>query len=199
LLPCSPPYMRNAPQTRAAAQDALLHEKRMCDCGKLIDTALSRLPHGCSSPSQSAQFPQIFGGWFRCGWRHVAGRRPSDPGACAKPQDSQAQGGAKRLSVLCGGLRQCRRWTAAYGNPLFGKWVGLDVPDFPLTKKPNAPAQPHGVGLDFHDGASPFIMKTMAKPGCLRLLGAWTGRCLHTTSPMSHRCKTSSISSKRTP
>jgi formate dehydrogenase major subunit len=39
------------------------------------------------------------------------------------------------------------------------KWVGLDVPDFPLTKAPTAQAQPFGVGLDYHDGASPFIMK----------------------------------------
>jgi formate dehydrogenase major subunit len=39
------------------------------------------------------------------------------------------------------------------------RWVGLDVPDFPLTKAPNAPAQPFGVGTDYHDGASPFIMK----------------------------------------
>ena len=47
----------------------------------------------------------------------------------------------------------------AQGNLLLGKWIGLDVPDFPLTKKPNAPAKSNGVGLDFHDGASPFIMK----------------------------------------
>lgn len=40
-----------------------------------------------------------------------------------------------------------------------GRWVGLDVPDFPVTKSPVAPAQPFGVGLDYHDGASPFIMK----------------------------------------
>ncbi len=40
-----------------------------------------------------------------------------------------------------------------------GRWVGLDVPDFPVTKAPRAPAQPFGVGLDYHDGASPFIMK----------------------------------------
>jgi formate dehydrogenase major subunit len=47
----------------------------------------------------------------------------------------------------------------AQGNPITGKWVGLDVPDFPLTKRPDAQAKPGGVGLDYHDGASPFIMK----------------------------------------
>src|SRR5205823_5348969 len=40
-----------------------------------------------------------------------------------------------------------------------GSWVGLDVPDFPPTKRPTAEAQAGAVGLDGHDGASPFIMK----------------------------------------
>jgi formate dehydrogenase major subunit len=44
-----------------------------------------------------------------------------------------------------------------------GRWVGLDVPDFPLTKPPTAPAKPDGLGLDGHDGASPFIMKADGK------------------------------------
>jgi formate dehydrogenase major subunit len=39
------------------------------------------------------------------------------------------------------------------------RWVGLDVPDFVLTKAPDTPAKPNGVGLDYQDGASPFIMK----------------------------------------
>jgi formate dehydrogenase major subunit len=43
------------------------------------------------------------------------------------------------------------------------KWTGLDVPDFVVTKAPDAPAKPKGVGLDYHDGASPFIMKPDGK------------------------------------
>jgi formate dehydrogenase major subunit len=39
------------------------------------------------------------------------------------------------------------------------RWMGYDVPDFPPTKAPTAPAVPNGVGLAYHDGASPFIMK----------------------------------------
>jgi formate dehydrogenase major subunit len=39
------------------------------------------------------------------------------------------------------------------------KWVGFDVPDFAVGKAPDTPAKPNGVGLDYHDGASPFIMK----------------------------------------
>ena len=44
-----------------------------------------------------------------------------------------------------------------------GMWVGLDVPDFPTTKPPTTSADPDGLGLDFHDGASPFIMKADGK------------------------------------
>ena len=44
-----------------------------------------------------------------------------------------------------------------------GRWVGLDVPDFPVTKPPTAAAKPDGLGLDFHDGASPFLMKADGK------------------------------------
>jgi formate dehydrogenase major subunit len=43
------------------------------------------------------------------------------------------------------------------------KWVGVDVPDFVVTKAPDTPADPKGVGVAFHDGASPFIMKADGK------------------------------------
>jgi formate dehydrogenase major subunit len=43
------------------------------------------------------------------------------------------------------------------------KWIGVDVPDFPTNKAPQTPADPKGVGLAFHDGASPFIMKADGK------------------------------------
>lgn len=44
-----------------------------------------------------------------------------------------------------------------------GKWVGYDIPDFPVTKPPDAPAKPDGLGLDAHSGADPFIMKVDGK------------------------------------
>jgi formate dehydrogenase major subunit len=40
-----------------------------------------------------------------------------------------------------------------------GKWTGHDVPDFPLTKRPDAPAKPGAIGLDALSGRSPFITK----------------------------------------
>jgi formate dehydrogenase major subunit len=39
------------------------------------------------------------------------------------------------------------------------KWVGNDVPDFPVTKPPDAPAKPGAIGLDGLSGKSPFILK----------------------------------------
>src|SRR5205085_4140473 len=50
-----------------------------------------------------------------------------------------------------------------YWEPGQKRWVGLDVPDFVPAKAPNTPAKPRGVGLDYHDGASPFIMKPDGK------------------------------------
>ena len=38
------------------------------------------------------------------------------------------------------------------------KWVGEDVPDFPLTKDPETPAKPGASGMDAHSGTDPFIM-----------------------------------------
>jgi formate dehydrogenase major subunit len=42
-------------------------------------------------------------------------------------------------------------------------WVGYDVPDFVPTKAPSTAANPNGVGVATHDGASPFIMKPDGK------------------------------------
>ncbi len=39
------------------------------------------------------------------------------------------------------------------------RWTGYDVPDFSLTKAPNAPGKDDGIGLDWQSGTDPFIMK----------------------------------------
>jgi formate dehydrogenase major subunit len=43
------------------------------------------------------------------------------------------------------------------------QWLGVDVPDFIAAKAPDAKADPKGVGVACHDGASPFIMKADGK------------------------------------
>ncbi len=39
------------------------------------------------------------------------------------------------------------------------KWAGLDVPDFPETKPPEAKAVPGAIGMDAHSGTDAFILK----------------------------------------
>ena len=43
------------------------------------------------------------------------------------------------------------------------RWTGADIPDFPLTKPPDAPAQPDAIGLDALSGADPFVLKMDGK------------------------------------
>jgi len=43
------------------------------------------------------------------------------------------------------------------------RWTGYDIPDFTVTKAPNAAADPNGTGLDAHSGTDPFIMKADGK------------------------------------
>jgi formate dehydrogenase major subunit len=50
-----------------------------------------------------------------------------------------------------------------YWDAASKKWLGLDVPDFPVTKAPGTAAKPNGVGIETHDGASPFIMQADGK------------------------------------
>ena len=39
------------------------------------------------------------------------------------------------------------------------EWTGYDIPDFPKTKRPDAPAIAGASGVDAHSGADPFIMQ----------------------------------------
>jgi formate dehydrogenase major subunit len=50
-----------------------------------------------------------------------------------------------------------------YWDPAQKTWAGLDVPDFPAAKPPDARGKPDGVGLETHDGVSPFIMQADGK------------------------------------
>src|SRR5579885_1445610 len=49
-----------------------------------------------------------------------------------------------------------KKWV--WWDPAQGRWTGYDVPDFAITKPPDAPARPGAIGLDAHSGADPFIM-----------------------------------------
>lgn len=124
-------------------------------------------------------------GWVSLGWgfawpanrRIMYNRAAADPAGNPWPKEARL---AREFGD--GGSRGYVYWDAgapggtdAQGNPTVGRWVGLDVPDFPATKRPDAPAVPNGVGLDYHDGASPFIMKGDGKGWLFAPSGAMDG------------------------
>ena len=104
--------------------------------------------------------------WVSLGWgwswpvnrRILYNRCAADPQG--RPWAKEARLAASSLSSAgpARWLRGYVYWDAAGKN-----WVGLDVPDFPVTKPPSTPAKTDGVGIETHDGASPFIMKADGK------------------------------------
>jgi formate dehydrogenase major subunit len=98
--------------------------------------------------------------WVALGWafswpanrRLMYNRASADPRGNPWPKEARlarefGRGGAEKK-------RGYVYWDAAKQ-----RWDGLDVPDFVPTKSPGTPAKPDGVGVELHDGASPFIMK----------------------------------------
>ena len=63
----------------------------------------------------------------------------------------------------------------AQGNPILGKWVGYDVPDFPATKAPTAKADPAKTGLGAHSGTDAFIMQSDGKGWLFAISGCKDG------------------------
>lgn len=98
--------------------------------------------------------------WVSLGWGYSwpANRRILYNRASADPA-GRAWSKEKRLGAEFGRGSQ----GYVYWDEEQGRWVGLDVPDFPVTKRPDAKANENGLGLDFHDGASPFLMKADGK------------------------------------
>jgi formate dehydrogenase major subunit len=107
--------------------------------------------------------------WVALGWGFAwpANRRILYNRAAADPRGNPWPKEARLARRWGNGRKGYVYWDADAVGPdpadkaktVRGRWVGLDVPDFPYTKPPDAPAKPDGLGLDFHDGASPFIMK----------------------------------------
>jgi formate dehydrogenase major subunit len=112
-------------------------------------------------------------GWVSLGWGFAwpANRRILYNRASADPSGRPWAKEARLARRFGGGHRGYVYWDDQATGPdpadpvriVRGRWVGLDVPDFPPTKRPDAPANPEGIGLDFHDGASPFLMKADGK------------------------------------
>jgi formate dehydrogenase major subunit len=95
--------------------------------------------------------------WVALGWGFSwpANRRLMYNRASAAPDGTPWPKEARLARQYQGGGRDLRGYVYWDGQ----RWTGFDVPDFVVTKAPDARAVPNGVGLDYHDGASPFIMK----------------------------------------
>jgi formate dehydrogenase major subunit len=99
-------------------------------------------------------------GWVSLGWgfawpanrRVMYNRASADPAGNPWPKEARL---ARAFGQGAPGY--------VYWNATAKRWQGVDVPDFPIAKPPDARANPEGLGLDFHDGASPFIMKADGK------------------------------------
>ena len=87
--------------------------------------------------------PEVQGAHLTWGWTWPANRRVL----------------YNRASADAAGRPWSERKKWIWWDQAQGKWVGHDIPDFPLTKRPDAPAKPDGIGLDALSGRSPFILK----------------------------------------
>jgi formate dehydrogenase major subunit len=111
--------------------------------------------------------------WVAGGWAFAwpANRRILYNRASADPDGNPWPKEARLARRFAQGAKGYVYWDADAPGPdpahpdriVRGRWVGLDVPDFPLAKPPGAPAQPGETDIDAHDGASPFIMQTDGK------------------------------------
>jgi formate dehydrogenase major subunit len=72
-------------------------------------------------------------------------------------QEDQAVG-SRQSAVVSGPQR-----STLNAQPSPGRWIGVDVPDFPVTKPPDAASKAGATGMDAHDGRSPFVMKSGGK------------------------------------
>jgi formate dehydrogenase major subunit len=105
--------------------------------------------------------------WVSAGWafswpsnrRILYNRASADPAGDPWPKEARLAR-AKTLGKFAGYVY----WGHSADHPSDGRrWVGVDVPDFPVTKRPDAPALVGSSGMDAHDGVSPFVMKSDGK------------------------------------
>lgn len=68
-----------------------------------------------------------------------------------------------RVSADPQGRPWSKRKSYVWWDEVQRKWVGLDVPDFPLTKPPTDPARAGATGMDALSGTDAFILKADGK------------------------------------
>jgi anaerobic selenocysteine-containing dehydrogenase len=97
-------------------------------------------------------------GFYPCwGWTWPANRRILYNRASARPDGTPW---AENKKVIWWDASADSGSKDAQGNPILGKWVGYDVPDFPATKAPTAKGDPTKSALGTHSGTDAFIMQS---------------------------------------
>jgi len=114
-------------------------------CASWIYCGVYPAPDNNRAASRQADAPDAPGqaqlGW---GWAWPANRRILYNRASADPQ----------------GRPWSERKKYVWWEENSQRWVGYDVPDFPLTKSPQDKGKPGATGLDALPGTAPFIMKS---------------------------------------
>ncbi len=94
------------------------------------------------------------------GWTWPANRRIIYNRASARPDGTPW---AENKKVIWWDATADSGSKDAQGDPILGKWVGYDVPDFSATKAPTAKADPAKTSLGAQSGTDPFIMLSDGK------------------------------------
>jgi len=108
----------------------------------------------------------VYSGVFRDGVNQARRREPGDleaPGGWVSPEWGWAWPLNRRIlytraSAAPEGKPWSERKKYIWWDEEHGRWTGYDVPDFPVTKRPDFRAAPDGVGMDAISGDDPFIM-----------------------------------------
>ena len=120
---------------------------------------------GQKDPGEMGVYP--YWGWSWPANRHVLYNRAS-----ARPDGTPW---AENKKVIWWDATADSGTKDAQGNPILGKWVGYDVPDFPATKAPTAKADPAKTGLSTHSGTDAFIMQSDGKGWLFAISGCKDG------------------------
>ena len=124
-------------------------------CASWIYCGVYPAPDRNLSAQRVPDAPGVPGAHLNWGWAWPANRRVLYNRASADPSGKP--------------WSERKRWiwwdpnAPADGAAVAGRWTGYDVPDFALTKAPDASARPGAIGLDALSGTDPFIMKPDGK------------------------------------
>ena len=128
---------------RHVAGFADLKDDGSTSCASWIYSGVFPTPGENLAARRKADAPGVRGAQLEWAWAWPANRRLLYNRASADPQGRP--------------WSERKRWI--WWDEGRQRWIGHDVPDFPLAKRPDAPAKPGGTGLDALSGTDPFLLK----------------------------------------